>query len=62
MTLKVSDDDGLTWDKLPQVKLYSDECFGYSCMSLIDNQYIGILYEGAGDLYFQKIPIDELIK
>lgn len=62
MTLKVSDDEGLTWDKLPQVPFYSDECFGYSCLSLIDNKYIGILYEGAGDLYFQKIPISELIK
>lgn len=62
MTIKASDDDGLTWDKLPSVKLYANECFGYSCLSLIDNKYIGILYEGAGDLYFQKIPISELIK
>lgn len=62
ITIKASDDDGNTWDKFTPIKLYSDGNFGYSCMSIIDNQYIGILYEGAGDLYFQKIPISEIIK
>ncbi|MFK8377275.1 sialidase family protein [Capnocytophaga canimorsus] len=62
MTIKVSDDDGDTWDKLPALKLYENEGFGYSCMSIIDNKYIGILYEGAGDLIFQKIPVEEFIK
>ncbi|WP_241697297.1 sialidase family protein [Capnocytophaga canis] len=62
ITIKASDDDGNTWNKLPQIKLYANGNFGYSCMSLIDNKYIGILYEGVGDLIFQKIPISELIK
>ncbi|MDO4879761.1 MAG: exo-alpha-sialidase [Capnocytophaga sp.] len=62
ITIKASDDDGQTWNKLPQKLLYSDANFGYSCMSIIDNQYIGILYEGNGDLYFQKIAISEFIK
>jgi exo-alpha-sialidase len=35
---------------------------GYSCLTIIDDKYIGILYEGDGDLYFQKIPIKEFIK
>nr|WP_306452384.1 sialidase family protein [Capnocytophaga felis] len=61
ITIKASNDDGNTWDKLPQIKLYSNENFGYSCMSIIDDKYIGILFEGAGDLLFQKIPIEELI-
>lgn len=60
-TIKASDDDGETWDKLPQVLLYNYGSFGYSCMSVIDDKYIGILYEGAGDLYFQKIAISEFI-
>lgn len=62
MTIKASDNDGENWDRLPSLKLYEKEGFGYSCMSIIDNKYIGILYEGSGDLIFQKIPIDEFIK
>lgn len=62
ITIKTSDDDGNTWDKFKHLKLYSDGNFGYSCMSLIENKYIGILYEGAGDLIFQKIPISEIIE
>ena len=62
ITIKASDDDGNTWDKYKSIKLYADGNFGYSCMSLIDNKYIGILYEGVGDLYFQKIPIAEVLQ
>ena len=62
ITIKASDDDGKTWNKLPQHTIYSDNNFGYSCMTIIDNKYIGILYEGNGDLYFQKIAISEFIK
>ena len=62
ITIKASDDDGKTWNKLPHHTIYSDNNFGYSCMTIIDNKYIGILYEGNGDLYFQKIAISEFIK
>lgn len=62
MTIKASDDQGASWDKLPQVKLYANGGFGYSCMSIIDEKHIGILYEGEGDLFFQKISISEFIK
>lgn len=62
ITIKASNDEAQTWDKMPQINLYADENFGYSCMSIVENKYIGILYEGAGDLYFQKIPISEFIK
>ena len=62
ISIKASDDDGNTWDKLPSVLLHQDANMGYSCLTIIDNKYIGILYEGNGDLYFQKIPIKELTK
>ena len=62
MTIKVSDDEGNSWDKLPSVLLYEQAAMGYSCLTVIDNKYIGIFYEGDGDLYFQKIPIKEFIK
>ncbi|GJH40466.1 hypothetical protein RCZ04_10160 [Capnocytophaga sp. HP1101] len=62
MTVKVSDDEGNTWDKLPSVLLHEQGSMGYSCLTIIDNKYVGILYEGNGDLYFQKVPIKEFIK
>ncbi|AMD84831.1 sialidase-1 [Capnocytophaga haemolytica] len=63
LTIKASADNGLTWDKLPQKMLYEGDTMGYSCMTLIEGKYIGILYEGAaGELYFQKIPISDFIK
>ena len=62
MTIKTSDDGGNTWNKLPSVLLYEQAAMGYSCLTIIDNKYIGILYEGDGDLYFQKVPIKEFIK
>ena len=62
MTIKTSNDEGNTWDKLPSVLLYEQAAMGYSCLTVIDNKYIGILYEGDGDLYFQKVPIREFIK
>ena len=62
MTIKTSNDEGNTWDKLPSILLYNQAAMGYSCLTVIDNKYIGILYEGDGDLLFQKIPIKEFIK
>ena len=54
MTIKTSNDEGNTWDKLPSILLYNQAAMGYSCLTVIDNKYIGILYEGDGDLYSKK--------
>ena len=62
LSIKVSDDEGNTWDKLPEVLLHKEANMGYSCLTIIDGKYIGILYEGNGDLYFQKVAIKEFIK
>jgi sialidase-1 len=35
---------------------------GYSCITSIDNNTIGILYEGSGaDIVFQTIEVDEIL-
>ena len=60
MTIKVSNDEGNSWDKLPSVLLYEQAAMGYSCLTIIDDKYIGILYEGDGDLYFQKYRLKNL--
>ena len=61
MTIKASLDGGLTWPKEYQVLLNSESGYGYSCMSMVDDKTIGILYEGVKDLYFQKIPVSDLL-
>jgi sialidase-1 len=62
ITIKASLDMGETW--LPANKLLIDErnCYGYSSLTKIDDETIGILYEGTKDLYFVKVPVNEIIK
>ncbi|HSO89087.1 MAG TPA: exo-alpha-sialidase [Draconibacterium sp.] len=61
MTIKASVDGGLTWPKEYQVLLNSEIGYGYSCMTMVDSKTIGILYEGVKELYFQKIPVAEVL-
>lgn len=62
ITIKASLDTGKTW--LPANRLLIDEreCYGYSCLTKIDDNTIGILYEGVKDLYFVKVPVSEIVK
>jgi sialidase-1 len=62
MTIKTSADGGHTWPEAWQTELYAPAGFGYSCMTMVDDQHIGIVYEGVKDLYFQKIPVRDIIK
>jgi sialidase-1 len=61
MTIKASLDGGLTWPKEYQLELNSEAGYGYSCMSMVDNQTIGILYEGVKELCFQKVTVSDLL-
>ena len=61
MTIKASLDQGLTWPEEYQVLLNEKQGFGYSCMTMVDENTVGILYEGAKELYFQKVPVSELL-
>ena len=62
MTIKASLDLGETW--LPANQLLVDErrSYGYSVLTKIDDNTIGILYEGIRDLYFVRIPVKDIIK
>ncbi|SMO86098.1 sialidase family protein [Fodinibius sediminis] len=60
MTIKMSKDDGMSWPDDKQLLLNENQGFGYSCMTAVDEQTVGILYEGVRDLYFQKVTLDEL--
>lgn len=61
MTIKSSYDDGETWTGK---KILLDELAGsgYSCITSIDDQHIGILYEGSQcNMVFQVINLNEIL-
>lgn len=62
ITIKASLDLGQTW--LPENKTMIDErpSYGYSSLTKLDDNTIGILYEGIKDLYFVAVPVNEIIK
>lgn len=63
ITIKVSFDNGVTWPSRYWILLDEYKGRGYSCITSIGEQYIGILYESSqADLVFQKIALDELLK
>jgi len=62
ITIKASPDNGETWPK--QFRLLLDEhgSAGYSCMSMIDEDTVGILYEGSqSHMTFQRIPLSDIL-
>jgi sialidase-1 len=61
-TIKVSFDDGETWPEDFWFLLDEGDNRGYSCLTSIDEQTIGILYEGSqADMTFESIPLNELL-
>jgi sialidase-1 len=61
MTIKASLDNGLTWLEAYQTELNSAEGYGYSCLTMVDENTIGIVYEGVKELYFQKVLVSDLL-
>jgi len=61
MTIKASLDEGLTWPLAYQVELNSEKGYGYSCLTMVDQKTIGIVYEGTKELIFQKIAVSDLL-
>ncbi|WP_319226509.1 sialidase family protein [Draconibacterium orientale] len=62
MTIKASLDEGITWPEAAQVELNEAGGFGYSCMTMVDENTVGILYEGVKELYFQSIPVSDILQ
>lgn len=62
ITIKASLDKGNTWPEDYFLLLDEGNGNGYSCLTGVDNDHIGILYESSqADLVFQKIPLKEII-
>jgi sialidase-1 len=51
----------MSWPEENQLELYEDHTYGYSCLTMVDEDHIGILYEGNRELFFEKVAIQELI-
>ena len=57
ITVKFSIDEGKRWNKIAPVLIDERECFGYSCLTKIDDKTLGLLYEGNGEIYFVKVKL-----
>lgn len=62
MTVKASTDEGMSWPEDQWIELYTPSGYGYSCMTMVDENHVGILYEGIKELYFQKIPVADFFE
>lgn len=63
ITIKASLDGGLTWLSEHQVMLDEEEGWGYTCLSMIDKETVGIFYESSvAHMTFQAIKLTDLIK
>lgn len=62
MTLKASLDLGESWQ--PANELLYDERYGYgySALTKVDDNTIGVLYEGVRNLYYVRIPVSEIVR
>ena len=62
LTLKLSFDNGMTWPQKYWLMLDEWGGAGYSCITSIDENTLGIVYEGSGaHLIFQQINLNELL-
>ena len=62
ITLKVSYDDGDSWPEERKILLDEYSGRGYSCITSVDEQTIGILYESSqADMVFQQVKLNELL-
>ena len=62
ITIKASLDGGVTWLPEHQVLLDGRDGWGYSCLSMIDKESVGILYESSvAHMAFQAVRLTDII-
>lgn len=62
ITVKISFDGGATWPEENKVLLDAGDGWGYSCLTMIDRETVGILYESSqAHMTFQAIPLADLL-
>lgn len=59
--IQASEDGGETWTHSLQIDPAGS--LGYTCLTMVDNATVGILYESSrGNILFQAIPLSEIVK
>lgn len=61
-TVKASLDMGETWLPANELLIDARVGWGYSVLTKIDENNLGLFYEGTGALYFIRIPVSDIIK
>ena len=62
-TIKVSFDDGMSWPEKYWIELDEGRGAGYSCLTSVDENTIGIIYEGSqAHMTYQVVDVQEIIK
>jgi sialidase-1 len=61
-TIKASLDLGESWLPANELLIDTRKSYGYSALTKVDEDHIGVLYEGIGSLLFVKIPVKDIIK
>ena len=63
ITVKASLDGGVTWLPENQLLLDEEEGWGYSCLTMVDRETVGILYESSvAHMTFQTFKLTELVR
>lgn len=63
MTIKISFDGGNTWPQDAQLMLDEGGSWGYSCLSMVDSETVGILYESSvAHMTFQAVKLKDIVK
>lgn len=63
ITIKISLDGGNAWTPEHQLLLDEGENWGYSCLTMIDKETIGILYESSvAHMTFQTIKLKDIVQ
>ncbi len=62
-TIQVSFDDGRTWPEKYHLLLDEGRGRGYPSISRVDDQHVGIVYEGSqADLVSERLSLEELVR
>ncbi|MCP5538473.1 MAG: exo-alpha-sialidase [Akkermansiaceae bacterium] len=62
MTIKVSRDEGMSWPEQYHTLYDSRSCSGYSCLTPVGKDHIGVYYEGPTEIYYLRFKIAGLLK
>ncbi len=61
MTLQASFDQGNTWSTENRLLYDERSGWGYSSLVPVDQQHIGVFYEGRGELFFLRLPYKDIV-